>query len=60
MINYDIRLNKREGFVWAECPCCALILPPSLASLTSNNIDPEGARGLAETLRTNTTLTKLE
>ena len=35
-------------------------LPPSRTSLFKNNIGPEGVRALAETLRTNTTLTKLE
>ena len=35
-------------------------LTPSRTSLYDNNIGPEGARALAETLRTNTTLTELK
>ena len=50
----------REDGVEAECPCCGHTLPPSRTSLWGNNIGPEGARALAETLRTNTTLTVLE
>ena len=50
----------REDGVEAECPCCAHILPPSRTSLSYNKIGPEGARALAETLRTNTALTELE
>ena len=40
--------------------CCAHTLLSSRTSLSSNNIDSEAACELAETLRTNTTLTKLE
>ena len=46
--------------VEAELPCCSHFLPPSRNSLSINKIGPEGARALAETLRTNTALTKLK
>ena len=59
-IKHDNRDNKRDDGVDAECPCCAHTLPPFCTSLSCNNIGPEGACALAETLRTNTTLTVLE
>ena len=55
-----IRERERDDGVVPVCLCCTHTLPPSRTSLSWNNIGPEGVRALAETLRTNTTLTKLK
>ena len=58
MIRDSIR--ERDGIVKADCSCCAHPFPPSRTSLSWNNVGPEGARALAEMLRTNMALTELK
>ena len=59
VLNYDNRKNKRDISEEVVYPCYAHTITPSRASLSNNNIDREGARALAATLRTNTALKKL-
>ena len=57
-----MNIVKIRGGRWSRgrVPVLCSHLPPSRTSLSYSNIGPEGARALAEALRTNTTLTKLK